>query len=116
LHEYVYADRILQSALEAMGPGKKVTRVSVEVGGLLGLTRESLSMAYVVLSKGTRAEGSKLTIHFTKGVVECPGCGFSGSVRGREHEHHIDPVFSCPRCGGALKVKGGLESKLLEVS
>ena len=115
MHEYVYADRIIQSVLESVGPEKKVTEVKVEVGELLGLTRASLSMAYTILSKGTRAEGSKLTIRFSRGAVQCPKCGFSGRLRTRRDEHHIDPVFSCPQCGGPLKVESGLESRILEV-
>ncbi len=114
LHEYVYADRILQSVLEDAG-GRKVAAVKVEVGEMLGLTTESLSMAYEILSKGTTAEGSKLHVAYAEGSVECPKCGFSGRLPLRRHEHRIDPAFACPECGSSLKVKGGLDVKLLDI-
>lgn len=116
MHEYVYADRILQTVLEETGGRKRPKTVTVEIGGLLGLTRESLSTAYEVLAKGTRAEGSKLVIKFSKGSAECPECGYEGSLRVSGHQHIVDPVFLCPKCGSSLNVKGGLEAKLVSVS
>jgi hydrogenase nickel incorporation protein HypA/HybF len=113
LHEYTYADRILQSVLEeTRGAGKSPQRVKVDVGEMLGLTRESLTMAYGILSKGTKAEGSKLAVRFTRGSVECPKCGFSGRLPVRRHDHRIDPAFACPKCGSSLKVAEGLEVKI----
>ena len=114
MHEYVYADRILQTVLESAS-GKKVESVKVEVGEMLGLTSESLSSAYEVLSKGTRVEGSRLEVVFSEGSVQCPRCGFSGRLPLRRHEHRIDPAFSCPECGASLRIIGGLEVKLLEI-
>ncbi len=116
LHEYVFADRILQSVLEeTRGRDRNPEVVKVEVGEMLGLTRESLRMAFGVLSKGTRVEGVKLRVHFTKGSVECAKCGFTGRLPVRRHEHMIDPTFACPNCGASLRVKGGLEVKLIAV-
>ena len=117
MHEYVYADRILQSVVEEVtATGKIPRKVEVEVGEMLGLTRESLTMAYGVLSKGTRAEGSKLAIRFTRGSVECEKCGFAGRMPVRRHDHTIDPAFVCPQCGSSLKVVEGLEVKLTRIS
>jgi len=87
----------------------------VEVGELLGLTEESLTMAYDVLSKGTRAEGSRLKVSITEGSVECPRCGFSGRLKSRGHQHAVDPTFACPECGSALKIVKGLEVRLVEL-
>ena len=113
MHEYVYADRILQSVLvEVRAAGRTPREVKVDVGEMLGLTRESLTMAYGILSKGTKAEGSKLRVRFTKGSVECPKCDFSGRLPVRRHDHTIDPAFACPQCGSSLKVVEGLEVKL----
>lgn len=116
MHEYVYADRILQTVLEEVGSGRKPKTVTVEVGGLLGLTRGSLSTAYGVLSKGTRAEGSKLVIRFSEGAVECPKCGYLGALKASGHQHTVDPAFPCPECGSSLNIKAGLEARLISVS
>jgi hydrogenase nickel incorporation protein HypA/HybF len=113
MHEYVYADRILQSVLEEMKGVDSPKTVKVEVGEMLGLTRESLSMAYEVLSKGTKAEGSRLRVKLAAGAVKCPKCGFVGRLPVKRHEHTIDPAFSCPKCGSSLKVTAGLEVKIV---
>ncbi|MDE1857532.1 MAG: hydrogenase maturation nickel metallochaperone HypA [Thaumarchaeota archaeon] len=115
MHEYVYADRILQSVLEDIGRTGKPSAVTVEVGEMLGLTRESLTSAYELLSKGTRAEGSKLKVKFAKGAVECPKCGFHGRLQLSRHLHAVDPAFACPKCGSSLRVSAGLGARLIRV-
>ncbi len=112
MHEFVYADRILQTVLEASGAVRRPAIVTVEVGEMLGLTRESLSSAYRVLSKGTKAEGSRLSVKFARGSVSCPNCGFEGRLKLTRHDHRVDPAFACPECGGSLVVKSGMEVEL----
>jgi hydrogenase nickel incorporation protein HypA/HybF len=112
MHEYAYADRILQTVLEASTATKRPSKVTVEVGDMLGLTRESLTMAYEILSKGTDAEGSRLSVRFREGSVRCPKCGFEGHLSLKRHMHVVDPAFACPKCGSSLEVKGGLEVTL----
>jgi hydrogenase nickel incorporation protein HypA/HybF len=116
MHEYVYADRILQSVLsDAAQVGKRPAKVEVSVGEMLGLTKESLKMAYEVLAKGTKAEGSRLSMEFSEGSVECGSCGFRGRMPVKRHEHVIDPAFACPECGSSLKVAAGLEVELKSI-
>lgn len=115
MHEYVYADRILQTVLEQIGGSRRASKVTVEVGEMLGLTRGSLSSAYDVLAKGTGAEGSKLVVRFSEGGVQCLKCGFQGRLPARRHEHVIDPAFACPDCGSSLRVTAGLDVKLVKV-
>jgi len=113
LHEYVHADRILQSVLEEIrSSGKTPQRVKVDVGDLLGLTRKWLTMAYGFFWKGTKEGGSRLTVRLTKGSVECGKCGFAGRLQARPHDHSVDPAFACPRCGSSLRVVEGLEVKI----
>ena len=116
MHEYVYADRILQTVLDAIGqsPPRGIV-VTVEVGEMLGLTRGSLRSAYQILSEGTRAEGSKLSVKFARGLVRCDRCGFEGRIPLRRHEHVVDPAFACPKCGSSLKVVAGTEVKLVSI-
>lgn len=115
MHEYVYADRILQSVLQEIGQKGRPRTVTVEVGEMLGLTSASLASAYGVLSKGTRAEGSRLKVRFSKGSVECTRCGFRGRLQMKEHFHAVDPTFACPECGSTLKVSAGLDARLIAI-
>jgi hydrogenase nickel incorporation protein HypA/HybF len=115
MHEYVYADRILQSVLQELGTRRRAATVTVEMGEMLGLTRESLTSAFEVLSKGTPAEGLKLKIRFTKGAVECPKCGFHGRLQMKAHFHAVDLTFACPECGSSLKISAGLEARLVGI-
>jgi hydrogenase nickel incorporation protein HypA/HybF len=112
MHEYVYADKILQTVLEEVGTRRKPSSVEVEVGEMLGLTRASLGTAYEVLAKGTPAEGSKLLVKFARGSVHCQKCDYEGRLPVKRHEHRIDPAFSCPKCGASLNVITGLEVEL----
>lgn len=114
MHEYVLADKVLQSVLEFMDQRKlsSVTEVDVDVGELLGLGGNSLNLAYGILSKGTKAEGSKLKVHRVKGAVSCAKCGFEGGLRHIPGEHVIDPAFACPKCGAPVSIKAGNEVKL----
>ncbi len=116
MHEFVYTDRILQSVLfEASRLKKKPVRVDVEVGEMLGLTEESMKMAYEVLSKGTIAERSRLRVRISAGSVVCASCGFSGRIPVNHQDHGVDPVFACPRCGASLRVTSGLGVELKEI-
>ncbi len=112
----MFADRILQSVLEeTRGTDRGPVLVRVQVGEMLGLTRESLTTAFSVLSKGTRIEGATLRVRFVEGSVECPACGFTGRLPAKRHDHRIDPAFACPDCGSSLRVKEGLDVKLIAV-
>ncbi len=116
MHEYVDADRIFQSDLaDSTKSGRKPARVEVTLGEMLGLTRESLTLAYEVLAKGTDADGSKLSMRLSQGSVVCPSCGFRGRMPVRRNEHLIDPAFACRECGSSLKVVAGLEVELKRI-
>jgi hydrogenase nickel incorporation protein HypA/HybF len=114
MHEYILADKILQSVLDFMDKQSltSVSLVDVGVGELLGLERNSLNIAYGILSKGTKAEGSRLKVHPVKGIVSCSKCGFEGRLKHIHAQHTVDPVFACPDCGSSVSIKKGNEVKL----
>jgi hydrogenase nickel incorporation protein HypA/HybF len=116
MHEFVYADRILQTVLsDASKIGRRPVYVEVEVGELLGLTRESLTTAYGILAKGTVAEDSKLRMKLSRGFVECASCGYRGRLRVGSHEHVVDPAFACPQCGAPVNISAGMEVTLKQI-
>ncbi|MDG6933841.1 MAG: hydrogenase maturation nickel metallochaperone HypA [Nitrososphaerota archaeon] len=116
MHEYVYADRILQSIIDFMKKeGKEqVSLVHVKVGELLDLSSESLNLAYRNLSSDTIASGSKLRVTIERSAVSCRKCGFEGrlSVHG---SHTIDPAYACPRCGSPLRISKGNSVEIVKV-
>ena len=117
MHEYILADRVLQSALEYMGTQKltEIHTIDVNVGELLGLQNESLRSAFSILSKGTKAESCKLRIKRIKGSVECNKCGYVGALEGRAEHHQIDPAFQCPMCGVPVRIKSGNDLKITRI-
>jgi len=117
MHEYVIADRVLQSAIEYMDSQKlmEIHQIDVNVGELLGLQNESLRSAFSVVSKGTRAESCKLRIRRIKGSVLCDKCGYNGGLEDRVVEHRIDPVFQCPKCGVPVTIRTGNDLKITRI-
>ena len=118
MHEYVLADRVLQSALEYMDSQKltEIHEIDVNVGELLGLENESLRTAFGVVSKGTRVESCKLKIRRIKGSVVCANCGYTGGLEERVLEHHhIDPAFQCPKCGVPVTIKAGKDLEITRI-
>jgi len=117
MHEYVLADRVLQSALEYMDTQKltEIHQIDVSVGELLGLENESLRNAFGVVSKGTRVEHCKLKIRRIKGSVVCNNCGYEGGLLDGKLNHHIDPIFQCPKCGIPVKIKKGNDLKITRI-
>jgi hydrogenase nickel insertion protein HypA len=116
MHEYVYADRILQSILEFMKKEnrKKVSLIHVRVGELLDLSSESLNLAYKTLSSETVAKGSKLKVSIERSAVSCSNCGFKGRLKA-QGSHAIDPAFACPKCGSPLKIYKGNSVEIIDV-
>jgi hydrogenase nickel insertion protein HypA len=117
LHEYVYADRVLQTVLQYLkeNPGREAGSVKVELGELLGVTPQSLKHAFGLLARDTQAATAKLVVRTVHPSVVCNQCGFKGAVSHGE-EHVIDPVFACPKCGSPLSVKMGSELKVTGIS
>jgi hydrogenase nickel incorporation protein HypA/HybF len=118
MHEYILADKVLQSVIAFMDEHdlSKISLVDVDLGELLAMESGSLTMAYQILCKGTKAEGSKLRIHLVKGAVICNKCGYKGKLNNIPQVHSIDPVFACPSCGAPVSIKAGNDIRLNSIS
>jgi hydrogenase nickel incorporation protein HypA/HybF len=116
MHEYILADRILQSLLKDMKSQglAKVSEVHVELGELRALENDTLRSAFATLSKGTPAETCKLKLRRIKASVICAKCGYEGGLS-TAHEHVIDPVFACPKCGEPVSIKAGNELRITKI-
>jgi hydrogenase nickel incorporation protein HypA/HybF len=115
MHEYILADRVLQSLLKEMKSQglRKVREVDLELGELRALENESLRSAFETLAKGTPAETCKLKIRRVKACVVCAKCGYEGGLAAHL-EHVVDPVFACPKCSAPVSIKAGNELRIIK--
>ena len=93
MHEYSVVKSIIETAAtEAAknGSRRRITRISLVVGELSGYVGDSINFYFELLSKGTLAEGAKLSLKFVKPRLKCPKCGKLFPYRGRN--------FKCPKC------------------
>ncbi len=102
MHEYPVTRRILEVALKTAREKKayKVNRVNLVIGELSGFIGESIQMYFDILSKGSPAEGAKITVKSIKPKLKCTSCG--------THFEREGYSFTCPVCGkeGVLSETG----------
>ncbi|AVX21881.1 MAG: hydrogenase maturation nickel metallochaperone HypA [Bacillota bacterium] len=79
------------TAVMAEHPGKKVTRVTMEVGELTHALPDSLQMCFAAFARGTVCEGAELEIIEIPVVLKCQECGWQGRTTGSF-------VALCPDC------------------
>lgn len=92
MHEMAIAQEVLRSVLAAAAEhhADVVERVELAVGAMRLVVPESLELAWSVVSTGTPAAGSKLTILEVPLRARCRACRTAFDPR-------IDD-FLCPRC------------------
>ncbi len=90
---------------------KKVTEVHLVIGKLTFLGIEQVRFAYRILVEDTIMKGSKLIIKERDGVIECPNCGYRGTLEFEDDliYHVPTPILKCPECGEAAKIVEGRE-------
>jgi hydrogenase nickel incorporation protein HypA/HybF len=105
--------QIVESILEeaAKHGAKKVTEVHLVIGKLTFLGIEQVRFAYNILTEDTIMKDSKLIIKEKDGVIECPNCGYKGSLETEDDlMYHVPiPILKCPKCGEAAKIVEGKE-------
>jgi len=104
MHEISIVEGIMEAVIpEAEKHGaKKILDIRLNIGELAGIVPECIEEYFNVLSKGTIAEGATITVKKTPVMIECPECGYKGSItRG---------MYRCPKCNGIeFKVVSGKE-------
>ena len=90
---------------------KQVTEVHLVIGKLTFLGIEQVRFAYRILVEDTIMKGSKLIIQEKDGVIECPSCGYKGTLETEDNiMYHVPiPILKCPECGEAAKIVEGKE-------
>lgn len=97
MHEFSICRTIVKAVLEEVSKIRQdkpvcLEKAQIAAGEYHRLVPESLKLAYEVLTKGTRAEGSKLKIRTVPLRLACKACGWKGRAR--------DFLFACGRCQG----------------
>ena len=88
---------------------ERVEEVTLVIGEMTNLGQEQMEFAYEIVTKGTKLEGSKLTIESERIRVVCKECGYEGEVKMLESDYgeHTIPILACPKCNGKVKVLAG---------
>ena len=119
MHEFSMATQIVENVLEEAKrhDAKKVAEVHIVIGKMTFLGADQIRFSYGVLVKDTILEDSKLFIEEKDGVIECPSCGYKGSVPIEDDPaYHIPvPTLKCPKCGEAAKIVEGKECTIKSI-
>jgi hydrogenase nickel incorporation protein HypA/HybF len=94
MHEYSICESligIIISELDKYDSHSSLVKSIVVVGELRQVIPEYMETAYQLLTKGTRAEASRLVIKQVRAKLKCNNCGWEGENK------NID--FCCPKCG-----------------
>jgi hydrogenase nickel incorporation protein HypA/HybF len=120
VHGLSIASGIVETVLKSLESYdvKKVLRIDMAAGELMGLSPEELKYGFEIASGGTILEGVGLNVQIKPAEIKCLGCDYKGrpksSISRHEHEHISLPSPQCPKCEGfAVEV---LEGKTLTVT
>jgi hydrogenase nickel incorporation protein HypA/HybF len=92
MHEHHQVQRLVAEAqkLAEEKKAKKVKRVTILVGELLGFNEGSIRLYWEQFSAQTPVEGAELTVEFSAIKLKCPKCGKVFDKKKAE--------FKCPSC------------------
>ena len=74
MHELGISRNIVAIVGEA-AKGRRVSRVTLEIGKLSGVMREAIAFSFDLVAQGTAAEGAELDIREIEGRARCMACG-----------------------------------------
>lgn len=107
MHELGIA-RSVVSIVGEHAQGRKVLRVTLEVGRLSGLLADSIRFCFDVCAQGTPVHGATLAIVDVAGRGHCSACGAEPVLEA--------PMGRCPVCHEpTLRVVAGTELKIKEM-
>jgi len=82
--------RNIVAIVEDAARGRRVRRVTVEVGQLAGVMADAMAFCFDVVAKGTMLEGATLEIREIPGRAHCNSCGTDFAT---------PDMFTLCRCG-----------------
>jgi hydrogenase nickel incorporation protein HypA/HybF len=106
MHELALTESIVQTIRQRLGQ-RRVVRVKLAVGRLVGVVPEALQFCFELCAQGTSLEGARLEIEPIAARGECRVCGAVHQL--------MEPLPICP-CGSVdLAVTGGDALTIQEV-
>lgn len=110
MHEVSVCESILDilKAEAAKNKASRIKEVTLKVGEMAGVVEGALRFAFEIVSKGTVAEGAKLTIIDVPLMAKCRACG--------KEFHIVGYAFSCKHCDSPeIEVVSGRELLIEEI-
>jgi hydrogenase nickel incorporation protein HypA/HybF len=99
--------RNIVSIVSEHSNGKRVKRVSLDIGKLSAILPDSIRFCFDICSKGTTLENAELRINEIQGVAKCKAC---------DSEFEIEQLFGRCTCGSNdIKCISGEEMKIKEM-
>lgn len=106
MHELGIARNIV-SIVGEVAKGRRVTRVTLDVGRLAGVMPDALAFCFDVVSKGTVLDGALLDINEVAARCRCLDCGM---------EFETSTLYQACGCGSyRLERLGGEELKIRQM-
>lgn len=101
MHEFSFAYNIFKiaEATAVKYKAQKITEVLLEIGELTLIVPELLQRSFEMATKGSMAEGAKLTITITPGKIQCRDCNKISEVSlNRDAQLTGLQLFKCTHC------------------
>ena len=120
VHELSIASAVAEKVMafaQTRQPGR-VLQVRLAVGEMTCLQKEQLAFCYHAITQATPIEDSTLEIEAVAPIVNCPGCGYTGSPKYWEEAQWQTsiPTLACPRCGGTTEAVQGHECAIRAIT
>jgi hydrogenase nickel incorporation protein HypA/HybF len=111
MHELSIAQSLIELVEEtaAQAGAARVKTLTIQIGALAGVVKESLWFSFELAAEGTCCAGAKLQINVIPVSIFCDRC---------EQASQLNDVYVqiCPRCGmPAAKILTGLELDLVSL-
>ena len=74
MHELAITRNIVALVGEAAG-GRRVTRVTLEIGKLSGVMADAIEFCFGIVAEGSKLDGAALDIRLIDGAAKCRDCG-----------------------------------------
>ncbi|MCW0213073.1 MAG: hydrogenase maturation nickel metallochaperone HypA [Pseudonocardia sp.] len=106
MHELSVTQGVVDAVVDAL-PGRRITRVDLDIGALSGVEPEALRFCFDLVTAGTGLEGAELVIAELPGRAHCEDCG---------SDFVLDTCILLCRCGSAdVRVRSGQELQIRSV-